>query len=104
MLLIDQHNGGARNVDIHVNLLHPNTGPGPRHYHERAENVYIVLDGRIEVDVEGEILMLETDDVLFIPPGVIHATSNPGPGAAKFVEIYAPVGRDFHIVDENEEG
>lgn len=99
---MDDENGGAEKVDIHVNHLKPDSGPGPRHYHEQAENVYIVLGGRLEVEIEGEVKSLQTNDVLFIPPGVIHSTSNPGPDTATFIEVYAPAGRDFHIVDEAE--
>ena len=101
--LVDEGQGGARNVDVHVNHLAPGSGPGPRHYHREAENVYIVLSGVIEVDVEGAVATLEANDVLFIPPGVVHGTSNPGPDTAAFIEIYAPAGHDFHIVDEPEE-
>ncbi|MEE8497631.1 MAG: cupin domain-containing protein [Acidimicrobiia bacterium] len=101
--LVDEENGGAQKVDIHVNHLAPDSGPGPRHYHEQAENVYIVLSGMVEVEIEGEVRSLETNDVLFIPPGVIHSTSNPGPDTATFIEVYAPAGRDFHIVDEAED-
>jgi len=43
--LVDEELGGARNVDIHVNYLAPDSGPGPNHYHEQAENAYIVLSG-----------------------------------------------------------
>ena len=101
--LIDEELGGARNVDVHVNHLAAGSGPGPRHYHRVAENIYIVLSGVIEVDIEGDVAILAADDVLFIPPGTVHSTSNPGPGTATFIEIYAPAGHDFHIVDEPEE-
>lgn len=100
--LIDQELGSARNVDIHVNYLAPNSGPGPAHYHERAENVYILLDGRLEVEVAGELRHLERGDVLFIPPGLVHRTSNPGEETARFIEVYAPAGKDFHVVDSGE--
>jgi mannose-6-phosphate isomerase-like protein (cupin superfamily) len=101
--LVDGEQGGARNVDVHVNYLAAGSGPGPRHYHQVAENIYIVLSGVIEVNIEGDISKLEADDVLLIPPGVVHSTSNPGPHTATFIEIYAPAGNDFHIVDEPEE-
>lgn len=100
--LVDGDLGAARNVDLHVNELSPGSGPGPRHYHERAENVYVVLSGAIEVEIEGSTHRLEADDVLFIPPGRVHATSNPGSEPARFIEIYAPAGADFHIVDREE--
>jgi len=100
MLLVDEEHGGAGNVDIHVNHLEPESGAGPRHYHRHAENVYIMLSGAIDVEIEGEVTTLEKHDVLFIPPRVVHATSNPGPEPATFIEVYAPAGRDFHIVGE----
>lgn len=98
--LVDEELGGARNIDIHLNYLHAGSGPGPRHYHERAENVYIVISGTIEVEVDGEIKTLEAEDVLFIAPKALHSTSNPGSDTAVFLEVYAPAGKDFHIVDE----
>jgi mannose-6-phosphate isomerase-like protein (cupin superfamily) len=100
--LVDGELGTARNVDLHVNELSPGSGPGPRHYHRHAENVYVVLSGVIDVEIEGSTHRLGADDVLFIPPGRIHATSNPGEKPARFIEIYAPAGADFHIVDEEE--
>lgn len=101
--LVDGAHGRARNLDVHVNYLEPGSGPGPRHYHEEAENVYIVLGGVIEVEIEGEVHRLQPNQVAFIPPGLIHSTSNPGAETATFIEIYAPAGSDFHIVAEDGE-
>ena len=37
----------------------------------------------------------------FIPPGLKHtAGSAGGHGATRVIEIYAPAGADFHVVDE----
>ena len=98
--LVDLENGPATNVDLHINYLAPDSGPGPAHYHEVAENVYVVLEGCIDVTVDGTHYRLEADDVLLIPPGAVHQTSNPGEATARFIEVYAPAGDDFHIVDE----
>lgn len=100
--LIDEEVGEAANVDLHVNYLAPGSGPGPRHYHATAENVYYVIEGTIEVEAGDEVLRLEAEDVLLIPPGVVHATSNPGVETAMFLEIYAPAGADFHVVPESD--
>jgi mannose-6-phosphate isomerase-like protein (cupin superfamily) len=91
---------GAQNVDVHINILNVDSGPGPYHYHERAENVYIVLEGTIEAVVEGKRFYLTKDDVAFIPPGLRHYAGNGGTVPAKAIEIYAPAGADFHIVDD----
>jgi quercetin dioxygenase-like cupin family protein len=96
---------GARHADVHVNVINIDSGPGPYHYHEHAENIYIVLEGKVEVCVEGQRYFLEKDDVGFIPPGLRHyagcAPDSPVP--ARVIEVYAPVGQDFHIVDDPEE-
>ena len=90
---------GARNVDVHINVLNVDSGPGPYHFHEHAENVYIVLEGTLGVVVEGERHLLQRDDVAFIPPGVRHSAGNAGDVPARVIEIYAPVGSDFHFVE-----
>lgn len=91
---------GATNVDVHVNELKVDSGPGERHYHAKAENVYVVLEGCLEVVVEGERFLLYKDDVGWIPAGVVHTAGNAGThGVCRMVEIYAPAGKDFNIVE-----
>jgi mannose-6-phosphate isomerase-like protein (cupin superfamily) len=93
---------GARQVDVHINVLNVDSGPGPYHVHERAENVYIVLEGELQVNVEGTRRVLRRDDVAFIPPGLKHSAGNAGSTPARVIEIYAPVGADFHFVETDE--
>lgn len=95
---------GAEHVDVHVNLLNPDSGPGPYHFHARSDNVYFVLEGEISVVVEGEEFCLGRDDALFIPPGLRHATENKGDVPARFIEIYAPAAADFQLVDDEQAG
>lgn len=99
--LVDEADG-AKNVDVHINLINIDSGPGPTHYHAKAENIYIVLEGTVEAIVEGKTYRIGAGEVAFIPPGVHHAAGNGGDTVARVIEIYAPAGQDFHIV-ENEE-
>jgi mannose-6-phosphate isomerase-like protein (cupin superfamily) len=94
---------GAANVDLHINVINVDSGPGPYHYHANSENVYVVLEGTVWAVVEGVKYVLEKDDVVFIPPGIKHAAGNGGDVPARVIEIYAPPGPDFHIVDERPE-
>ncbi len=92
---------GARNVDVHVNVIEVDSGPGPYHYHERAENVYVVLSGTIEVIADGVRHILREGDAAFIPPGLPHAAGNAGAVEARVLEIYAPPRNgDYHVVDD----
>jgi oxalate decarboxylase/phosphoglucose isomerase-like protein (cupin superfamily) len=36
----------------------------------------------------------------FIPPGLRHYAGNAGDVPARVIEIYAPAGTDFNIVDD----
>lgn len=87
---------GARNVDVHVNVVNGDAPAFPYHYHETAENVFVVLDGVATLIVEGVRHHLRKDDVALIPPGVPHAVGGGGEGPVTLLEIYAPAGPDFH--------
>lgn len=91
---------GASNVDVHINVLNEDSGPGEIHYHARTENVYVVLEGTLEVVIEGERHLLEPGEVAWIAPGVVHTAGNAGLGGlTRILEIYAPAGNDFVVVD-----
>ena len=92
---------GGRNVDVHINLLNEDSGPGEIHYHAHAENVYVVLEGTLEVVIEGERHLLGPGEVGWIAPGVVHTAGNAGLGGiTRILEIYAPAGEDFHALPD----
>lgn len=95
---------GARDVDLHVNQLRAGSGPGPYHRHDRAENVYLVLEGRVAVLLDGVAHVLEPGDAAFIPRGVPHSATNVGDGDALLVEVYAPAGADFIVEEASDTG
>ncbi len=95
---------GARKVDMHINVLNPDAGMGPYHYHENAENVYLVLDGRVQVVIDGRLHELGKDAVVFIPPGVPHAAGSAGAKEAVLHEIIAPAGPDYLIGSDQPTG
>ena len=93
---------GSNNVDVHVNVIKPGASRGEIHYHAQAENVYIVMDGQLEVCIEGgQRPVLDVGEIGFIPPGVVHTATNARSDIfCRIVEIYAPAGKDFHEVDD----
>ncbi len=94
---------GSQKLDVHINVINDDSGPGEVHFHQHADTVDIVLDGVLEVVVEGERRLLRKDDVGFIPAGLVHtAGSAGGHGPTRIIEIYAPAGYDFHEVESFE--
>ncbi|MGO9973151.1 MAG: cupin domain-containing protein [Solirubrobacteraceae bacterium] len=57
--------------------------PGQRmriHRHARQEEVYLVLEGRLTLMIEGEPRELEQDELIRVAPQVRRQLVNPGPG------------------------
>lgn len=92
--LIDQ-DAGSRQLDLHVNVLKAGGVVGPYHMHTNAENAYYILEGKVRVNIDGELHDLEPGWAMFVPPGVPHSAENIGDGEARLVEIYTPPGADF---------
>ncbi len=95
---------GSQQLDFHVNVLEPGTGPGPYHYHSNAENLYFVLEGRAKVTVEGREMVAGPGEAVLILPGERHDVENVGDGELRVIEVKAPPDSDFITVDRPEPG
>ena len=49
--------------------VHPGKRSCPYHFHHNQEELFVVLRGRGALRIDGELLAIETGDVIFIPPG-----------------------------------
>jgi mannose-6-phosphate isomerase-like protein (cupin superfamily) len=88
---------GLGNVSIQVQEFKVGAAFGGYHYHEHSDNIYIVLSGTINSYVDGVSRLLSAGDVIFIPAGSAHRTTNGGDTVARAIEIYAPPpGDDSH--------
>jgi len=59
-----------------------------KHTHPGEEIAY-VLEGTLEVQIEGKPAMtLKAGDVFFIPAGTVHAAKNAGSGTARVLATY----------------
>lgn len=64
-------------------------GPGP-HFHKEHVDAFHVLEGRLEFTVGTETVIGEAGTTVAVPPGTVHAFTNPGPGGAHYLNIHAP--------------
>lgn len=67
--------GGREVIQVRVEF-EPGAAFG-RHHHPGEEVVY-VLSGTLEYVLQGRTVTLHAGEVLFIPPGVVHAARNVG--------------------------
>ena len=59
----------------------------PRHKHPGEEIIY-VTEGTLEYELEGKWRTLKKGDVLFVPPGGVHAARNKGKAPAAELATY----------------
>jgi mannose-6-phosphate isomerase-like protein (cupin superfamily) len=61
-----------------------------KHYHNHARQLFFVLQGELEIEVEQETAHLGAGDSLEVPPTRQHRVHNPGDRDALFLVVSAP--------------
>jgi quercetin dioxygenase-like cupin family protein len=77
-LLGTQH--GAANQSLAEATLEPGQAT-QRHYHARTEELYVLLEGDGEMEVDGTTRTVGAGDAILIPPGAWHTLRAGGDGA-----------------------
>jgi quercetin dioxygenase-like cupin family protein len=69
-------------------------GPGwngpPMHLHRLHVDAFYVLDGTLELQLDGESRLVEQDGFAAAPPGVVHTFRNAAEGRTRFLNLHAP--------------
>lgn len=60
------------------------------HFHKITEEIYFILQGKGEMFLNGETLMVSKDDSVLIKPGHIHNIKNTGDTELRFLCCCAP--------------
>ncbi len=61
-----------------------------RHYHRLSEEIYFVLKGSGDMEVEGEHRRIAVGDAVLIPPGAWHTLHNNGTSELRTLCCCAP--------------
>lgn len=67
----------------------PSTAEVP-HYHRLSRQFFRVLKGRLHLEIDGLVHVLQAGDGLEIPPGVTHHVRCPADGPADFLVVSQP--------------
>jgi mannose-6-phosphate isomerase-like protein (cupin superfamily) len=76
-------------------LAEATLGPGQateRHYHAESEEIYYVVEGSGEMELDGERRQVTVGDAVLIPPGARHRI-RAGAGVLRFLCCCAPAYR-----------
>lgn len=72
-------------------------GPDP-HVHRLHADCFYVLDGAFTLSLADGERVLETGTWVLVPPHVVHAFRNDGPGDVRFLNLHAPgMGFDRYV-------
>jgi mannose-6-phosphate isomerase-like protein (cupin superfamily) len=61
-----------------------------RHYHRRSEEIYFVLKGSGDLEVDGEHRRIAVGDAVLIPPGAWHTLHNNGTSELRILCCCSP--------------
>ena len=92
-VLLDAEFGGARNQSLAEATLAAGQAT-QRHYHAETEEIYIVLEGSGDMDVDGDRSRVEPGDAVLIPPGAWHQLRADESGELRILCCCAPPYRD----------
>jgi mannose-6-phosphate isomerase-like protein (cupin superfamily) len=95
-------------MGIHVNLKLTSTetdgqacvcevtvAPGlgiPTHSHQREDEMFYMLDGACQFELDGQTISATPGTFLHVPKGAMHGFSNPGKAPARFLDYHTPGG------------
>jgi mannose-6-phosphate isomerase-like protein (cupin superfamily) len=61
-----------------------------RHYHREAEEIYYLLEGGGEMELDGERAAVRAGDAILIPPGAWHQLRASAEGPVRMLCVCAP--------------
>lgn len=69
------------------------------HVHTKLEETFYVLEGEFELRAGDDVYRGLPGTLLFVPPGVPHAFSNPTNAPARLLLLMSPPGHDRYFVE-----
>jgi quercetin dioxygenase-like cupin family protein len=84
--------------------MEPRTdGAGP-HIHRQHVDSFYMLEGELEVMVDGETVHAQPGDLVHAPPNVVHAFKNSSAGRVRFLNLHTPGMRFDEYIRKMDEG
>jgi quercetin dioxygenase-like cupin family protein len=74
----------------------------PLHVHSRDDEVYYILEGRLEMQCGQRVFTAEAGAMVVIPRGIPHAFQNPADTPIRFLNLFIPGGFDDFVAELNQ--
>lgn len=87
--LLAYRNSCIRKQSLAEARLPPGAQTTP-HYHPQTEEIYFILEGHGQMQIDGEQRRVGPGDAVAIPPGAVHTLRNTGEVTLRFLCCCAP--------------
>lgn len=96
--VLDVENSGLRNTEIAMCIFPPGEIAN-LHYHEKMEEIYFVLEGEGEIELNGEWHRIKAEDSIAIPVGIKHRMRNTSEdNILKFLSFNSPEWQQLDMI------
>jgi mannose-6-phosphate isomerase-like protein (cupin superfamily) len=75
-------------------------GTGPRRHKHPYDEVFIIVEGNVQLEADGELFEATPQDICIVPTDVPHTFTNLGPGRALMVNVHANAKAITEFVDD----
>ncbi|MGI9425069.1 MAG: cupin domain-containing protein [Hyphomicrobiaceae bacterium] len=76
---------------IFEDVVQPGVGP-PRHIHRSQDEVFFVLHGSFDIEIDGQLSHASAGDIAYVPRGAVHAFKNVGSEPGRLRYTFTPAG------------
>ncbi|MBD2755720.1 cupin domain-containing protein [Spirosoma validum] len=80
------------NFDLVEGTTPPNVPGPPPHYHTGYNELFLVLEGKMEFMKDGKLTTVETGESIDLPPNTLHTFKNAGDTPCRWLNIHSPKG------------
>ena len=88
----------ATNGEFALMTLRMPSGSGaPPHRHTRESETFVVREGTLEVELEGEPRLLGAGEAIFLPAGVLHSFASPSGSVVDVLVVPAGLEEFFRV-------
>jgi len=100
--LLHPNNQSARNQSLAEATVYPQQTTTP-HYHLQTEEIYFILEGTGEMQLDGKSFAVKVNDSVLIPAGQVHFIKNVSDSVLRFLCCCAPAYQheDTYIVQQD---
>jgi mannose-6-phosphate isomerase-like protein (cupin superfamily) len=75
-------------------------GTGPRRHKHPYDEIFIIVEGNVQLEADGELFDATSQDICIVPMDVAHTFTNLGPDRALMVNVHASPRAITEFVDD----